>query len=86
MGLKKDLDFEISSGGSNLSPGEREKILLVRALLRKSPFLLLDEPLNHLDSQAAAVLQSLLSQRTGGLLLVSHQDSICNSLNIQPFP
>ena len=86
MGLKKDLDFEISSGGSNLSPGERKKILLVRALLRKSPFLLLDEPLNHLDSQAAAVLQSLLSQRTGGLLLVSHLDSICNSLNIQPFP
>ena len=86
MGLKKDLDYEILPGGSKLSPGERKKILLVRALLRDSVFLLLDEPLNHLDSQAAAVLQSILAQRNGGLLLISHQDAICDSLHIQPFP
>ena len=39
---------------SDLSLGERKKLLLVRSLLREAPFLLLDEPLNHLDAAGRA--------------------------------
>lgn len=74
MGLEKSLDHETASEGANLSPGERKKLLLARALLRDVPFLVLDEPLNHLDDQGKEALLEQLVQRKAGLLLISHQD------------
>lgn len=74
MGFEKTLDYGISSEGSNLSPGERKKILLTRALLRDAPFLMLDEPLNHLDEAGKQALLLQLEKRGAGLLLISHQD------------
>lgn len=85
MGMEKSMDYEVLSGGSNLSPGEKKKILLTRALLRDAEFLLLDEPMNHLDKHGINVLRHALSQRSGGLLLISHQDTICDSLDIHTF-
>lgn len=73
MGFEKSMDYEVSPEGGNLSPGERKKLLLVRALLRDAPFLLLDEPLNHLDEPGRRTLISCLAQRRG-VLLISHQD------------
>ena len=57
---------------SNLSPGERKKLLLTRALLRDAPFLLLDEPLNHLDEDGKRARLAQLEKRRTGLLLISH--------------
>lgn len=85
MGMEKSLDYEVLSGGSNLSPGEKKKILLARALLRDAEFLMLDEPMNHLDEQGINVLRRALSQRSGGVLLISHQDFICDSMDIHTF-
>lgn len=74
MGLEKPLDYPTEQEGANLSPGERKKVLLTRALLRKAPFLILDEPLNHLDAQGKETLLRELENRQGGILLISHQD------------
>lgn len=78
MGMEKALDYETTSEGANLSPGEKKKILLARAFLRDAPFLLLDEPLNHLDEQGKELLVRVMRERRGGLLIISHQDlSLC---------
>lgn len=74
-GLEKPLDEMLSSNGDNLSPGERKKIILARALLRNPPILALDEPFNHLDSRGRTFLQHYLDQRGGGIIFVNHQQT-----------
>lgn len=71
LGLERELDQVITAQGGDLSPGERKKVLLARALLRDAPFLLLDEPGNHLDEAGKRALLTLLAGRTG-VLIVSH--------------
>lgn len=85
MGMEKALEFAVLPDGANLSPGEKKKILLTRVLLRDAAFLLLDEPQNHLDEQGTRVLRRMLAQRAGGVLLISHQDSLCDALTLQTF-
>ena len=68
----KDLQYNIEPEGKNLSPGERKKLLIARALLRDTPFLALDEPLNHLDKEGQAALEVMLAGRQG-LIIVSHR-------------
>lgn len=74
MAFEKSLDYVILPEAINLSPGEQHKILSARALLRESPFLILDEPLNHLDSTGANVLFEHLHQSKRGIILISHQE------------
>lgn len=85
MGFEKSLDYEVTPEGGNLSPGEQKKLLLVRALLRDAPFLLLDEPLNHLDEQGIKTLSSYLERRKSGILMISHQNLKSNIQLFDPF-
>lgn len=73
LGFGKAMDHPVSPGGSDLSPGERQKLLIARALLRSAGFLILDEPLNHLDAVGRDALLARLEQRKSGLILISHQ-------------
>lgn len=74
FGFQKPLEYETAEGGENLSPGERKKLPLVRALLREASFIVLDEPTNHLDKRGADALVSALNNRKSGLILVSHRE------------
>lgn len=74
MGFAKALDFSIAARGSNLSPGERQKILTVRVLLRDAGFLILDEPLNHMDVTGTAGLYFQLQRRETGIIFISHHE------------
>lgn len=76
LGFEKPLDYEVTESGGNLSPGEKKKIMLARALLDKSPVLALDEPLNHLDADGTKVLISKLKKEIRPVILVSHNDTI----------
>lgn len=73
FGFTKPLDRKLAEGGSDLSPGERKKLLLTRALLKPSAVLALDEPFNHLDAQGRAVLLERLNADPRTVLLVSHE-------------
>ncbi|MGF1650458.1 MAG: ABC-F family ATP-binding cassette domain-containing protein [Hyphomicrobiaceae bacterium] len=57
---------------SVLSGGERARLLLARALARPSNVLVLDEPTNDLDLETLDLLQELLAEYEGTLLIVSH--------------
>lgn len=55
-----------------LSGGERARVTLARALAKSSNVLVLDEPTNDLDLETLDVLQELLTDYSGTVLLVSH--------------
>src|SRR5690606_5338956 len=55
-----------------LSGGERGRLMLARALARPSNLLVLDEPTNDLDLETLDLLQEMLADYGGTVLLVSH--------------
>ncbi|MGQ0455443.1 MAG: ATP-binding cassette domain-containing protein [Hyphomicrobium sp.] len=55
-----------------LSGGERARLMLARALAKPSNLLVLDEPTNDLDLETLDLLQELLADYPGTVLLVSH--------------
>ena len=68
------LDFVIEEDGKNISGGEKQRICLARALLKKAPVLILDEALSALDEATAIrVEQNLLNLSGVTILAISHK-------------
>jgi ATP-binding cassette, subfamily F, member 3 len=67
----------------DLSGGERAKLAMALLALQGANFLLLDEPTNHLDIAAQEVLQEVLEQFEGTVLLVTHDRYLVNRLATQ---
>ena len=57
---------------SQLSGGEKRRLLLLRVLMKNPNFLILDEPTNDLDILTLQVLESFLASYKGCLLVISH--------------
>lgn len=55
-----------------LSGGEQSRLLLAKLLLKKANVLILDEPTNDLDISTLDVLQDILSEFNGAIILVTH--------------
>jgi ATP-binding cassette subfamily F protein uup len=65
---------------SALSGGERNRLLLARLFTRPANLLVLDEPTNDLDAETLELLESLLLEYAGTVLVVSHDRSFLDNL------
>ena len=65
---------------SVLSGGERNRLLLAKLFTKASNVLVLDEPTNDLDMETLDLLEELLANYEGTLLLVSHDRSFLNNV------
>ncbi|MFF4686666.1 thiol reductant ABC exporter subunit CydD [Streptomyces sp. NPDC001307] len=74
-GLPDGLDTLVGEHGARLSGGQRQRLALARALLADFPFLVLDEPAEHLDLPTADALTADLLAATEGrtTLLITHR-------------
>ena len=70
------MTFQVGRGGDNLSGGQRQKLALARAFLKKPSILLLDEATASLDNQSQDRVQKVLESRWKGkstLVAVVHR-------------
>ena len=68
---------------SSLSGGERARLLLARLFARPANILVLDEPTNDLDIETLELLEELLQDYPGTVLLVSHDRSFLDNVVTQ---
>ena len=72
--------FGMDSDVSELSGGQRTKILLAKLLLEKPDILLLDEPTNYLDVEHIEWLKRYLQEYENAFILISHDIPFLNSV------
>jgi len=63
-----------------LSGGQKARVALVKLMFDSPHILLLDEPTNHLDIETVEALIDCLSVYNGGILLITHEPELINSL------
>jgi len=73
-------DRQFRAKVETLSGGERNRLLLARILAQPSNLLILDEPTNDLDMETLDLLQEVLSDYDGTLLLVTHDRDFLDRL------
>ncbi|MDB5411311.1 MAG: hfaC [Rhodospirillales bacterium] len=76
--LFEDRQFRAKISG--LSGGERNRLLLAKILAQPSNLLILDEPTNDLDMETLDLLEEILADYDGTLLLVSHDRDFLDRL------
>jgi ATP-binding cassette subfamily C protein LapB len=71
-------DLPVGEGGRMLSGGQRQAIVIARALLMDPPILVMDEPTSSMDNSTENVFKARLGEILAGktLLLVTHRNSM----------
>ncbi|MGQ9520133.1 MAG: ABC transporter ATP-binding protein [Candidatus Fervidibacter sp.] len=73
--LPEGYDTWVGEGGAFLSAGQRQRIALARALLKKPAILILDEVTSHLDAESEAAVQQAIEKAMQGrtVILIAHR-------------
>ncbi|MEN8172719.1 MAG: ABC transporter ATP-binding protein, partial [Chloroflexota bacterium] len=59
------LDAEIAQGGSNVSGGQKQRLAIARAIVKKPPIYIFDDSFSALDFKTDSALRKALKQKTG---------------------
>ena len=75
--LPDGFDTKLGDGGKRLSGGQRQRLDIARALVRRAPILILDEPTGALDADAEAAfreaLQTLRAETNLTIIVIAHR-------------
>ncbi|MDO5646065.1 MAG: ATP-binding cassette domain-containing protein [Dermabacter sp.] len=83
--LPLGLDTPLGSGGSDVSGGERRRLLLARAIARRAPVTILDEPTEHLDMDIARrLMEQILTpggffEESQSVIVITHDTRFASS-------
>jgi len=74
LNINKDfLDTKVGEGGKALSTGEKERLALARAILRKPTLLILDEALSGVDAETESLIFKNIKTVISNLIVISHR-------------
>ena len=77
---KIDINYRLEDNGNNLSGGERKKILLARALIRNTDFIILDEIFDEIDTLGEEkILNNIKKSIKKTIIVISHR---CSNLSM----
>lgn len=79
----KSLDFCVGQDGCELSGGQRQRVSIARALVRNSPFIILDEPETNLDSEFRVALKRILEERfkKRTIIMITHDEELLEQMD-----
>ena len=82
--LKEGLGYAIDENGAGLSSGQKQRLTIARALLRRPKLLILDEPTANIDKQTETLLTTALSTFKGRCttLIVSHKPELLRHVDL----
>lgn len=73
--LEKGYETRVGSGGAHLSGGEKQRLAIARAMLKKAPIVILDEATAYIDPENEAIIQKalnkLLEEKT--VIVIAHR-------------
>jgi len=65
FGSEEGLDADISQGGTNVSGGQKQRLAIARALVKKPPIFIFDDSFSALDFKTDSTLRGELKKKTG---------------------
>lgn len=81
-GLSNGLDVHVAQGGTNFSGGQKQRLSIARALMRKADLYIFDDSFSALDFKTDAALRKALQERTEGaavLIIAQRVSTIRNA-------
>ena len=80
-GIQGIAEREINSGGYELSGGERQKLSMIRAIIKDTPIVFMDEPENNLDAAAVEKVKEWILSSGRTIVYISHNPELIACAN-----
>jgi ABC-type bacteriocin/lantibiotic exporter with double-glycine peptidase domain len=77
------LDSDVGKGGNNLSGGQKQMVIVLRAILKRSKIILLDEPTTSLNKDLKNKMMELLFTvfKDSTVVMVTHDEDVIPMFN-----